>query len=296
MKQQLAYSQMPDDGFTMSRGELCLVAAYQQTKWTEYWEGTRRRENKNLGAFTSKAITPMFGYGITNKISVFGGLPYIHNSSSAGTMMGQKGWQDLSMAVKYHALKKTKGKAAWNLFATAGFSVPVSDYPPDFLPFSIGIGSKTAQLRLIGHMLHASNFFATAQAGYVFRSNITVDRTSYYTDAQYNSNEMRIPDVWNGSVRTGFNNKYFRGDVHYAWSKATSGSDMRMNDMPFPGNRMEMSAVGISTLIWIAPVNGLAINASADKVVSGRNAGKAFTWMAGVQYVFKPFNKKNNEK
>jgi len=293
---QFAHAQMPDDGFTMSKGELCLVAAYQQTKWTEYWEGTRLRDNKNLGTFTSKAIMPMFGYGITNRINVFGGLPYIYNSSSTGTMQGKKGWQDLSLAVKYHALKKTKGKYTWNVFATAGFSIPVSDYPPDFLPFSIGLGSKTAQLRVIGHVKHTSNFFLTAQTGYVFRSNIKVDRQTYYTDAQYYSNEMAIPNVWNGSLSAGYDNKHFRADVHYGWNNATSGSDMRRNDMPYPGNRMEMSAIGITAKFWMPFVDGLAINAGADQVVSGRNAGKGFTWMAGLQFVFKPFNKKTHEK
>lgn len=293
---QSTRAQMPDDGFTMGKGELCLVTAYQQSKWTEYWEGTRLRENKNLGTFTSKVFMPMFGFGITKRINIFGGLPYVNNSSSAGTMQGKKGWQDLSLAVKYHLLKKQRGNISYNLFATAGFSIPSNDYVPDFLPFSIGISSKTAQVRLIAHAMHSSNLFFTAQSGYVFRSNIKVDRTSYYTDGQYYSNEMAIPNVWNGSVRTGFNNKRARIDVHYMWNHATSGSDMRLNDMPYPGNRMNMSAIGVSGLFWIPGINGLAVNAGADQTVSGRNAGKAFTWMAGLQFVFNPFNNKTHEK
>src|ERR1700730_13927301 len=84
-------AQMPDDGFTMSKGELCLVAGYQQSKWTDYWEGKRVRENKNVGTFTSKVIMPMVGYGLTDKLNLFAGLPYINNSSDAGTMQGKKG-------------------------------------------------------------------------------------------------------------------------------------------------------------------------------------------------------------
>ncbi|HLO82644.1 MAG TPA: hypothetical protein VK166_16880, partial [Chitinophagaceae bacterium] len=44
----IANAQMPADGFTMSKGEICLVTDYGQSSWKEYWEGTRLRENLNL--------------------------------------------------------------------------------------------------------------------------------------------------------------------------------------------------------------------------------------------------------
>src|SRR5580765_8067183 len=94
-------AQMPDDGWTMKKGELCLVTDYMQSSFTEYWEGKRLRENLNLGKFTSKVIMPMVAYGITEKLTAFAGVPYIDNSSDAGTMMGKKGWQDLSLDLKY---------------------------------------------------------------------------------------------------------------------------------------------------------------------------------------------------
>src|SRR4249920_3464635 len=103
-----AMAQMPDDGFTMSKGELCLVACYKQSQWKEYWEGKRLRENLNIGTFTSKAFMPMLGYGVTGKLNLFASLPYINNSSHAGTMTGKKGWQDFSFAAKYHFLDITK--------------------------------------------------------------------------------------------------------------------------------------------------------------------------------------------
>ncbi len=289
-------AQMPDDGWTMRRGELCLVADYMQSSFTEYWEGKRLRENLNLGKFTSKVVMPMIGYGITDKLTAFAGLPYIDNSSDAGTMTGKKGWQDLSLELKYLLLNKDRKNWNYKLFATAGFSFPVTDYAPDFLPFSIGLGTKNLEGRLVGHFVYATKWFATIQTGYVFRSNITVDRQSYYTDEQHNSDEMRIPNIWDGSIRLGYDVSRFRADVHFNWSQCTSGSDMRRNDMPYPGNEMDMGAIGVSGLLWIPGIDGLAVHAGADQVVDGRNVGKSFTWMAGLQYVFSPFNKSAHAK
>jgi hypothetical protein len=287
-----AKAQMPDDGFGMTKGELCLVAGYKQSQWKEYWEGTRLRENKNIGTFTSKAFMPMIGYGVTDKFTLFTGLPYISNSSDAGTMTGKKGWQDFSMAGKYRIFKINKKDMTYTLFGTAGFSLPATDYVKDFLPYSIGIGSKNVDLRLIGHFVYKKHFFATIQGGYIFRSNITVDRISYYTDEQHLTEEMFIPNAVDGSVRLGYDSKLFRADVHYMIGSAVSGSDMRPNDMPYPGNKMQMQAIGISGLLWVPGVSGLGIHVVADQTIAGRNMGKAFTWMAGLQYVFKPFQGK----
>ncbi|MES2649643.1 MAG: hypothetical protein V4717_22380 [Bacteroidota bacterium] len=287
-----ASAQMPDDGFTMGRGELCLVAGYKQSQWKEYWEGKRLRENLNIGTFSSKAFTPMVGFGVTDKLNLFAALPYISNNSDAGTMTGKKGFQDFSMAAKYHLLDITKKKMRYALFGTAGFSLPATNYVPDYLPYSIGIGSKTASLRMVAHVVYKDDFFATVQGGYNFRSNITVDRQTYYTDAQHYSNEMKIPDMWDGSIKLGYDNHRVRTNVHYMLMNSTSGSDIRRNDMPYPGNKMDMQAVGVDVLLWVPKVKGLGILASADKTIAGRNMGKAFTWMAGAQYVFRPFQKK----
>lgn len=285
-------AQMPDDGFTMGKGELCLVSGYKQSQWKEYWEGTRLRENLNVGKFTSRAYMPMVGFGISDKLNLFASLPYISNSSDAGTMTGKKGWQDFSMAAKYHILDLNKKNMRYALFGTAGFSVPATDYVPDYLPYSIGIGANTATLRLVGHVVYKEDFFATVQGGYSFRSNITVDRQTYYTNDQHYSDEMEIPDAWDASIRLGYDNYRIRTNVHYTMMYSTSGSDIRRNDMPYPGNKMDMQAVGVDVLLWIPGVKGLGAFGSADQTVAGRNVGKSFTWMAGAQYVFRPFKKK----
>ncbi|MBC7651627.1 MAG: hypothetical protein H7101_07760 [Deinococcales bacterium] len=289
-----ANAQTADDGFTMQKGQICIVAGYKQSTWTNYWEGEKLRDNKNIGVFTSKIVMPMVAYGITNKLNVFASLPYISNSSNAGNMTGKKGLQDISVEAKYTLFNVSKKGLHFKLLGTVGFSLPSNKYVPDFLPFSIGIGSKTAHARLIAHAHYKDGLFATVQTGFIARSNITVERITYYTDRQYYSSDMRIPNVWDGSVKLGYDNKYFRAYTYYSFSRATSGTDIRLNDMPYPGNNMQMQSAGISGLVWVQAIKGLGVNAMYDAVLAGRNVGKATSWSVGLQYFFEPFKKKNN--
>jgi hypothetical protein len=292
---KVASAQTATDGFSMAKGEICLVGGYSQTTWDEYWEGTLLRENLNVGTFKSKMIMPMLGYGLSDKLNFFASLPYIDNSSTAGQMTGKKGIQDFSFDAKYKLVKKSSKNGTFYAFVTAGFSLPASNYIPDYLPYSIGLGAKTLSGRVIVHYEHKSHFFATAQTGYILKSKITTDRQSYYNEGQVNSNEMPVPDVWDGAVRLGYNNKRLRADIHYNWMYSTSGSDIRWNDMPYPFNQMNAQTVGIQGLLWIPGVKGLAVHGSYDQIVKGRNVGKATTWATAIQYVFNPFTKKEKK-
>jgi hypothetical protein len=293
---QPAKAQMPDDGFTMDKGIVCTVLGYSQSKWTHYWEGTRYKDNGNIGTFTSKAVMPMLAYGITNKLNIFAALPYISNSSSAGTLTGKKGFQDFSVEAKYKAYSRSKKQFTVSLFAGAGFSVPATKYVPDFLPYSIGLGSKTATVRIIAHTTFKQHVFFTAQAAYTAKSNITVDRITYYSDGQRYTNQMRVPNMWSGSVRAGYDNSRIRADVFYMFGNSETGSDIRRNDMPLPTNKMDMQTIGVNGLFWVPKLNGLGLLVAAKSTIAGRNVGKSFTWMTGLQYFFTPFKKKQHAK
>lgn len=284
-------AQTPTDGFTMSKGEVCLVIDRGGSSWDHYWEGKRYRNNLNLGTFSSSMWMPMAGYGVSSRLNLFAGLAHVSTSSTAGTMTGMRGWQDFQLEAKYQLIKKQKEKGTFYTFLTAGVSAPASNYVPDHLPFSIGLGTKNLIGRAIVHYERKKGMFYTIQTGYIAKSTITVDRQSYYNGRQVNSNIMPVPDVWDGSVRLGYKKKSFRVDVHYNWMVSTSGSDIRLNDMPYPFNRMNATSVGFTGLYWIPVVKGLAVHATVDQTLTGRNVGKAFMWSGGFQYVFKPFTK-----
>jgi hypothetical protein len=47
------------------------------SSWKNYWEGTLKRENLNLGDLSLQMYSVMGNYGITNKLNVLFGLPYV---------------------------------------------------------------------------------------------------------------------------------------------------------------------------------------------------------------------------
>lgn len=142
------YAQTPTDAIMMNKGQLCFDLAYHHDSWKEYWEGTKKRENGNIGTLTKHSIAPMFALGITDRINFMGGLSYIMTRPSAGQIEGTEGFQNLNLAVKVDALDMELGPGRLNILATVGFSTPISDYVPDYA-YSIGLGCTEGSLRPI---------------------------------------------------------------------------------------------------------------------------------------------------
>ena len=144
-----AVAQSPTDGLMMPKGSLCNMIAYSNSSWDNYWEGANKRSNSNLGTFTSQNVMLMSALGLTDKLNVMVGLPYVKTSASASYLSGQSGLQDLSAWLKYRIIENKSHLGDIKLFATLGGSIPTTNYIADFLPFSIGLHAKTASGRLI---------------------------------------------------------------------------------------------------------------------------------------------------
>lgn len=282
---QISSAQTPTDGIMMNKGLICFLGQYSNSSWDEYWEGTNKRSNSNLGTFTNQNVMVMGNYGITDNLNVMMGVPYIWTSSDS-YLDGQSGLQDLSVFLKYQALSSASDFGTFKVQATGGLSIPVSNYVPDFLPFSIGIQSKTASLRAILNYTMAKGFYATAQAGYTWRSNTYADRDSYlYNGQQYESDEVPVPNVVDATGRLGFINNKVQAEAFLDYFTCTSGDDIRYNDMPFPTNKMQATTAGVFAkyFIW----KGLALQASYSQVLSGRNVGQSTTIAGGFTWFFR---------
>jgi len=281
---QTVYAQMPNDGLMMSKRQWCTLLQYTHSSWDEYWEGENKRSNLNLGTFTSQNVMLMTNYGITDNLNVMAGVPYIWTDSDS-YLTGQSGIQDLSVFLKYQPFKTEMAGGEFRVQATGGASIPVSDYVPDFLPFSIGIQSKTASLRGILNFTHGSGFYVTAQAGHTWRSNTNLDRDSYLFDnEQFETDEVPVPNVFDATGRLGFINQRVQAEVFLDYFTGTSGDDIRYNEMPQPTNKMQATTAGVFAkyFIW----RGLAVQASFGQVLSGRNVGQSTNIAGGFTYFF----------
>lgn len=293
----LINAQTDIDGIMMSKNNFCVGAIYQYSSWDQYWEGTLKRTNLNLGTVSTKSLGLMGNYGISDKLNAIFSLPYIETNASAGTLKGQKGIQDLSLTLKYMPLEKTIGQATYSIYALGSFSAPLSDYSADYLPLSLGLKSKTVSLRLMGDY-QRGNFFTTLSGAYVKRANITIDRDAYLTDEMHYTNEVDMPDAISVNFRAGYRSDRLIAEfVIDNWVTQSGGFDITNNNMPFPSNTMNALKYGISSKYTFKKIPELSLVAGYNYVVQGRNVGKSDSFYGGLFYVINFKNKSNqNEK
>ena len=286
------FSQTDQDGIMMNKYQFCNGFVYTHSSWDHYWEGTLKRTNENLGTVTTQSVMYMANYGITNNLNVMVGAPYIFTKASAGTLHGLKGVQDLSLLVKYRAIKASFGKSKLSLFAVGGFSTPLTNYVTDLQPLSIGLGSTNLSIRgLIDYQY--KRLFATGSAAYIRRSNIRLDRDAYYDTEFHLTNEVKMPDAATYQLRVGYRGKYLIGEAMVTNFTTLGGFDITRNNMPFPSNKMNATMVGAGFKYTIPTLVNLSLLGSYNYTVAGRNMGQASAFSVGAFYAFY-FKKKQN--
>ena len=279
-----ATAQTDIDGVMMEKNALCIGPMAGYSSWKNYWEGNLKRENLNMGKVSTTMYSIMGNYGITNKLNVLFGLPYIKTKASAGQLKGMKGIQDLSFWIKYKAFSKKIGQGRLSLFAIGGYSFPVSDYTADFQPMSIGLESKNLSLRgMVDYQRGV--WFGTASATYVRRSNIEIDRTAYYTTETHYTNEVKMPDAASYNVRAGYRDKGAYAELVLDGWKTLGGFDITRNNMPFPSNEMNATRVGFNLKYPMPFLPQLSVTGNIMTTVAGRNAGQSTGFNAGIFYV-----------
>jgi len=272
------------DALMMSKNEFCIGPMYSYSSWKNYWEGTRKRDNQNLGTISTKMLTVMGNYGISKKLSVLFSAPYVKTKASAGTLQGLDGIQDLSLFLKWRPFQTKLGNGKLSLLGIAGVSFPLTNYTPDYLPLSIGLHSKTALGRLMVDYKWR-DFFATASATYLLRDNIKIDRESYYTTEMHNTHEVEMPDASNYNFRAGFRNQRWIAEAVVNIWTTLGGFDITRNNMPFPSNKMDATTVGANFKYVLPPLPQLSIVAGGNTTVAGRNVGQATTVYGSVFYI-----------
>lgn len=277
-------AQTESDGIRMSKNNFCGGLTYSYSFWDHYWEGTFKRDNANIGRVSTSNTAVMGAYGVLDRLNIIFSLPYIKTNSSAGTLNGQKGVQDFSLFLKWLAVKKNVDPSGYLIYAVLGGSTRTNNYAADFLPMSIGLKSSTINVRLIGDY-QFKHFFVTASGNYIYRFNIKIDRTAYYTDKLIYSNEVFMPNAFSSKLGLGYRKGelIFEGIVD-TWN-TLGGFDIRKNDMPFPSNKMNMTRAGINLKVPVEKVNGLSIIANSFYTLQGRNVGQSLSGTIGVFYI-----------
>ncbi len=288
------FAQTEIDGIMMNKNQICIAPMYSYSSWDNYWEGTLKRENLNLGTVSTQAAMLGANYGITDDLNIMAMGNYVWTKASAGTLHGVNGIQDLSVFAKWKAYKKNFGKSKLSLIAIGGFSTPLSNYVVDYLPLSIGLGASALMGRaMIDYTYKRWSF--TASGTYTSRSNVDIDRTSYYGEQSVISKEVKMPDVLSFNFRAGYRGKYLIAEAVWNIMNTQQGYDITRNNMPFPSNDMDNATLGVNLKYTFKFHPNLAINAASGYTVVGRNVGQAMNYSGGVLYAFY-FNKKDKKQ
>ena len=280
-----ASAQTDLDAIMMNKNQFCTGFDYMRSSWDQYWEGTRKRTNENIGTVTTQSVMFMPNYGITGNLNVMASAMYVWTEASAGTLKGLKGLQDVSAFVKWRPVVKSFGQNKVSLFVLGGVSAPMSNYVIDHLPLSIGLGSKNLIGRGMVDFQH-KRFNLTASAAYVRRSNVKLDRTSYYDTEFHLTNEVKMPDAAQYQVRAGYRGKYLLAEALLNNWTTLGGFDITRNNMPFPSNRMNATSVGFAFKYTLKSNTHWSLVGGGSTAVAGRNMGQATSFNAGVFYAF----------
>ncbi len=280
-----SFAQTLTDGLMMPKKTLCTGLMYTNDQWTDYWEGKLERDNGNLGKVTTQSLMWVGTYGLLDNLNIIAMLPYVKTEASQGTLHSMEDIQDLSIGVKYNFFKKEIGNHTFKAFGVVNYSMPLTDYTPDFLPLSIGLASKNLSWRLTSYFKMQQGMYVNASAAYTWRSNVTLDRPSYYTDDQFFlTDEVEMPNVFDFVVNVGYIKQNLQLDLSYTQQNTLGGGDIRRQDMPFASNRMNYSKIGALVMYYLPKPKGLALRGSAMTTVAGRNVGKSTTLMGGILY------------
>jgi hypothetical protein len=288
---KLAKAQTDADALMIPKNFYCAGVVYGHNSWDQYWEGTFKRTNGNIGTLSSNSYAVVGNYGLTNKIDLLFSVPYITTNASAGTLKGQSGVQDLTAGIKWLAIQNEIGKGIFSVHAILEGSIPLSNYEPNFLPVSIGVHSKSVSLRGLANY-QTGRFFVAAAGQYVRRADITLDQNSYYTDHLIYSNQVNMPDVANALFSAGYRSLKLNVEAILTQYNTLGGFDIRKNDMPFPSNRMNWTTAG--GLAKYSLQSGLEFTVGGNYVLRGRNVGQNTNFFGAVYYII-DFSKKDKK-
>jgi hypothetical protein len=281
------HAQTIDDGLMTPKKSLFTGFVYGHDSWTDYWEGSLKRENGNVGTLTTESLTWMGTYGLTSRLNLIAMLPHVSTEASGGTLHGQKGLQDLTLAAKYRLLEThfAKSDSSLQAFAVAAYGTPVSDYVADLLPLSIGLHSQRFALRGTLNFMTKRGVFADATAAHTWRDKVTLDRPAYYTDGQlFLSDEVGMPNVFDYTVRLGYMGHGLMVPVSFWQQYTLGGGDIRRQDMPFVSNKMNFSKLDGMVMYTLPKPADLAVKLEVTRTLAGRNVGQSTTFSGGLLY------------
>lgn len=283
------HAQTIDDGFMIPKHALFTGVIYTHDSWNQYWEGTLKRTNGNLGTVTTQTDTWSANYGVTNHLDIIALTPYVWTNASQGVLKGQKGFQDFTLAAKYNLIDTPfTNYGRLRIMGVVSGAVPLTNYTPDFQPLSLGLASKRLSGRGTVFFQAPRGWFVNGSAAYTWRSNVKLDRPYYYTNGQlFLSDEVAMPNVFDYVVSAGYLKHGWIVPILFSQQKTLGGGDIRRQDIPFVSNRFNFSKLSGMVMFPLPKMHGLLLQVMYGHILDGRNVGDSSIFTTGLLYTFK---------
>jgi hypothetical protein len=288
-----ARTQTIEDGIMLAKGTLFAGQIYSHDNWTEYWEGALKRTNGNIGTLTTESNQWFGNYGLSSRLNVMAGVPYVWTQASQGVLHGMHGVQDLTLAAKYGFWEMPRSPlGSITAIGVVSAGLPLTDYTPDFQPLSIGSAARRVAARGTFNVQTAPGWFINATTAYTWRAHVTLDRPYYFTMGQlFFTDEVSMPDIADLGVSSGYNKHGLMAQGLLTVQRTKGGGDIRRQDMPFVSNRMNFSRAGALVMYEIPKLGGLTGMFSFAHTLEGRNVGLSTTVSTGLMYRIRLFSK-----
>ncbi|MDA9261750.1 hypothetical protein N9P38_00150 [Flavobacteriales bacterium] len=189
------FSQGPIDGYMKNKKQFAFGLSYSFEKASKLYAG----ENLIGVTRTTNAYSFFGTYGITDKLNVQVGLPYLNVNIGA-----RKGFQDASAYLKYQILKKDNKYGNINLIAASGIILPTSDYELGGA-HALGQHSVAGDFRAVVQQNFKNKFFAALQSGYYLK-------------------EQPTPNGFSSALKIGYAGKIY-ADIWFEFLEALGGTD-----------------------------------------------------------------------
>jgi hypothetical protein len=260
---------------------------YSYDSWDQYWEGTVRRTNGNIGRITTQANVLTANYGLADRLNVIAMVPYVWTRASQGVLHGIEGFQDLTLAAKWNFLDRPWTDGALRAFFVVSGGFPMTDYNPEILPLSIGMGSTRVSWRGTINFQSNPGWFLTSSTAFTWRSQVPLDRPYFFTDGEFvMSDQADMPNVIDTTASAGYMKRGLMASVSLSNQRTLSGGDIRRQDMPFVSNKMDSFRIGAMVMYPVPKLQSLAVEFAVAQTVDGRNVGEATTFTTGLLYTF----------
>ncbi|MEZ4701168.1 MAG: hypothetical protein R2834_12600 [Rhodothermales bacterium] len=257
------------DGFNKGQGRLDLALSYSWEQYESFYVGSEKVSEPGLGEITTQSVSLYAAYGLTSKIDLIVNLPFISARSANNPALDESALQDLALCVKARVLTRSLADATFKLFASVGAMTPTTHYAVD-APVAIGHRSTNLDGRAIAQVDLPGGAFVAAQAGYIWRSDVTVAGAS-----------VDVPGAFDAILRGGFGARRIYADGWAHLQRSGEGTDIGPG-VPFPSNAISFLRLGGN--LYTPLTSSLGVGVGFGYTVSGENVGKAFRLSGGVVY------------